>query len=332
MATQAYGPNERMSMDGLQSIRKRSVSFGDVTSKLLVIAVCIAACLLSRFALADRYSSVGAYEHEIQVLDEQKVRAAELASSSVVASAWISMLKSDTGTPIAEQLAEISKDLAIVTAAILLEKYLLTIFGYAFFAWLIPLCCACFVVGTLMRESNGLKTPLLAGAFRVLIVGCILWRSIPISVFVADKINETYDVTITTAIEDAQQISSEVERSLNEEDAVEEEATGDRETGIAPLDSVIDSVSGVVGSAVDTVTSATAGKIEELIAWAKVVLTQITEGFAVMVVTSCVIPILVPLIMVWLAKTFFQPSGIGGQISMPQLPMPKLEGLPSGKE
>ena len=95
---------------------------------------------------------------------------------------------------------------------------------------------------------------------------------------------------------------------------------------------MIDSVSGVVGSAVDTVTSATAGKIEELIAWAKVVLTQITEGFAVMVVTSCVIPILVPLIMVWLAKTFFQPSGIGGQISMPQLPMPKLEGLPSGKE
>lgn len=319
-------------MEGLQSIRKGSVSFGAVTSKLLVIAACVAVCLLSRFVLADRYSSVDAYEHEIQVLDTQKVRAAELASSSVVASTAISALKSDTGTPIAEQLAEISKDLAIVTAAILLEKYLLTIFGYAFFAWLIPLCCACFVVGTLMRGSNGLKTPLLVGAFRVLIVGCILWRSIPISVFVTDKINETYDVTITTAIEDAQQISSEVERSLSEEDAAEEETAGDRETGIAPLDNAIDTVGNLVGSAVDTVTSATAGKIEELIAWAKVVLTQITEGFAVMVVTSCVIPVLVPLIMVWLAKTFFQPSGVGGQVALPQLPMPKVEGLPFGKE
>jgi hypothetical protein len=60
------------------------------------------------------------------------------------------------------------------------------------------------------------------------------------------------------------------------------------------------------------------GKVAALVAWAKVVLTQITEGFAVMIVTTCVIPILVPLFMYWMVKLLFQPTPMG----LPALPSP----------
>lgn len=39
------------------------------------------------------------------------------------------------------------------------------------------------------------------------------------------------------------------------------------------------------------------------------VLTQVTEGSAVLLVTSCVIPIAVPPLAYWFVKIFFRPSG-----------------------
>lgn len=44
-------------------------------------------------------------------------------------------------------------------------------------------------------------------------------------------------------------------------------------------------------------------------------LMQATEGFAVPLVTSCVIPIAMPLLAYWFVKFFFQPSGrrLGGR-------------------
>ena len=70
------------------------------------------------------------------------------------------------------------------------------------------------------------------------------------------------------------------------------------------------SIPSALADTVGSVTSPASDKVSVLVAWAKVVLTQITEGFAVLVVTTCIIPLAVPFFMFWLIKLIFQPSAM----------------------
>ena len=87
---------------------------------------------------------------------------------------------------------------------------------------------------------------------------------------------------------------------------------------------MVESVPEAIGSGASKATSAAMGGASKLVAWAKVVLTQVTEGFAVLVVTSCIVPVAMPLIAYLLVKVFFQPSG--ASVAVLQLP-PELKAL-----
>lgn len=305
-------------MISISAVEKMKQGPQELLVRVGIIAICIVLCLISRGTLAGKYSSVDSYKHEIEVLDQQKASAAGLSVASAGASAAITLIPDDACTPIANQLAEISKDLAIVTGAILLEKYLLVVLGYAFFAWLVPLCCALIIVANLMPRNVSFRSPIMVGAIKVLVIGLIAWRSVPISVFVVDMISDTYDITITEAIDNAQKISEEIETDKNEKG----EAKSTNNDDGSWLNGFIGSAEETVGAAVDTVLNLTAGKVKELVAWAKVVLTQVTEGFAVLVVTSVAIPLLTPIIMAWMVKTFFQPSAMtSAESAVPALPI-----------
>lgn len=310
-------------MIDLSAVKRVEEGPREILIKIGIIIGCIVLCLFSRTTLSDRYSSVDSYTHEIEVLDQQKASAAGLSVASAGASAAITMIPDDACTPIANQLAEISKDLAIVTGAILLEKYLLVVFGYAFFSWLVPLCCILMIVANVMPRRVPFRNPIMVGAIKVLIIGLIAWRAVPTSVFVVDMISNTYDLTITEAIENAQQISEEIDADKDDKS----EATNTSSDDGQWWDNLIGNAGDTVGAAVDSVVNMTTGKVKELVAWARVVLTQVTEGFAVLVVTSCAIPLLTPLIMAWMVKAFFQPSAMSGSDTfVPRLPMAKSKG------
>ena len=112
------------------------------------------------------------------------------------------MIPDDACTPIANELAEIGKDLAIISGVILLEKYLMTISGYAFFKVLVPLCLALFAIGYWKDASDPMRLSLQQGAIKVLVVGAILWQAVPVSVHTIDLFDATYDEAISQAIEE----------------------------------------------------------------------------------------------------------------------------------
>ena len=292
-------------------------------SRVIVTAICAVLALVSFTALSARFSSIDSYEHEIAVLDEKRGSATELSIAAVGASAGITMIPDDACTPIANELAEIGKDLAIVSGVILLEKYLMTITGYAFFKALVPLCLVLFAIGYWKDTNDPMRSSLLNGAIKVLIVGAIIWQAVPVSVRVIDLFDATYDETISQAIESAQQAGAIAEDDKAIEEVVSEEdqtQKGWREIALSTLDAVGDAVT----SSVSKATKAAMSGASSLVAWAKVVLTQVTEGFAVLVVTSCIVPVAMPLLAYWLVKIFFQPSG--AQVAMLQLP-PELKAL-----
>lgn len=103
-------------------------------------------CALLSFCVIAKYTSSPTMKinaHAIQSLDDKKTTALELTAAATAASAAITLIPGDAGTPIADKLADLSSYFLIVVCAIYLEKYLVTITGLAAFKLLIPIGCIC---------------------------------------------------------------------------------------------------------------------------------------------------------------------------------------------
>lgn len=104
--------------------------------KYIYIVIWLLIGILS-FTVLEKYASApGSHQTTIASLDEKKATVLELTAATTATSALITLIPGDVGTPIAEKVADLSGYLLIVLCAIFLEKYLVTITGYAAFRFL----------------------------------------------------------------------------------------------------------------------------------------------------------------------------------------------------
>ena len=239
------------------------------SKKVLKIVIPLIVALISIFVLARYTTSTEYHEKTIQSLDEKKTTVMELTAASTAASAVITLIPGDTGTPIAEKLADLSSYFLIVLCALFLEKYLLTITGYAAFMILIPIGCVLYSMSEIFKRSVWKRF-----AYKLMLFGLGIYLIVPVSVKVSDMIEKTYQTSIEQTIDSAKQTTEEIKDSSDEE-----ESSG---------------VSGLISKVKDGV-STTTSKIEN-------VLNDFIEALAVMIVTSCLIPILVMIFFVWIIK------------------------------
>lgn len=252
--------------------------------RILLAIIPIIIAFLSIFVVAKYTSSVEFNAKTLQALDEKKTTVMELAAASTAASAAITLIPGDVGTPIANKLADLSSYFLIVLCAIYLEKYLVTITGYAAFKFLIPIACVLFSCYALFRKE---ACKVLAQKF--LLFGLAVYLVIPASVKVSDMIEKTYASSIENTIETAKQATDEIE--------AETEAQTDGKEGTADSEEKENSggfFSGLFSKVKDGVFTATTN-VEN-------VLNNFIEALAILLVTSCLIPILVLLFFVWLVK------------------------------
>ncbi len=247
----------------------------------IVIALLIAA-LISEFALRPYFEQPETWANTVSTLDAKKANVLALTTASLSLSAAISAIPDDTGTPIAEQLSQLAGNLGIVLAVLYLEKYLLTILSFLALGVLVPVACALFAIALAMHNNLSTSRTMRIAATRILAVAFISLFVVPASVWVTNRIDQTYQVEQTAADETAT--------------AEDEQATTDDSKGSGNfLDNLIDAASGLA----KTVTSGIQSITEELITKVN----NLIEGAIVMIVTSCVIPILVLLVFLWLGHT-----------------------------
>ena len=91
--------------------------------KVLVSLFCVAIGIVSFFLIADKLGSVDFHEDTIIALDKSRSKVMELAAAAVASSSAITLLPGDVGTPIAQELADMSKYFMNVLCAIYQEKY-----------------------------------------------------------------------------------------------------------------------------------------------------------------------------------------------------------------
>ena len=230
---------------------------------IIVVLIAIVVALFCIAVIAPKASDVKYHEHTIMVIDKDIDTTLKLTGAATGASALISLLPNDSCTPISEELAELAKYFLIVLSALYLEKYLVTITGFAAFMVLIPVGCLCFIIGYLLKRDAIRNI-----AVKIVFTALAVFLIIPVSVKVSDYIYTTYENSIQDTIDDANEIS------------IQQEESG----FIKNLSAwILSSENG----ALDYVTN---------------ILNNFIEALAVMIVTSCLIPVLVFLLFIWIIK------------------------------
>ena len=285
--------------------------------KYIYVVILLIVALISFFPIGKMATDPARYAKTIAALDEKKKNVMELTAASTASSAAITLIPGDVATPLADKLADISGYFVIVICALYLEKYLLTILGLVAFRFMIPAACVILSVGILQkRPAEKEKTIKLAA--KVALFGLTMFAVVPASVKVSDMISATYQDSIDNTLEQARKSAEELEAEKN---SAEKGTSGE-------TDNASDGTAAAVGEKAVTAGEAAAEKAEESQSWWESIVNgaksiagdaksaaaglldefqqtvnHLIEALAVMIVTSCLIPILVILFFVWVIRT-----------------------------
>ncbi len=263
--------------------------------------------LIAVFSIFVAYRTVdkSAYsENVVSSVDESRDTVLKLAASATAASVAITVLPGDVATPVAEELAELSKGFLLVLCALYLEKFIAAVSGSLVFLWLIPGACAIYLFAVLARKKELEKV-----SFKIGILAAALMLVVPASVKISGMIEKTYNESINTTIESAQNSAELIQEGVGARD---DEDAG---KGLAKIFKNLQN-SG------DRIANGTS----QLIDYFEKLLTRFVESVAIMIVMSCVIPILVILFFIWLIKTLFQFDTVVGMKQLEKHLLKKLGG------
>lgn len=297
-----------------------------IKQKCITAAVLLLVAILSITVVGKYVSAPENHQKTIASLDEKKQTVMELTAASTVTSALITLLPGDTATPIAEKMADVSGYLLVVLCAIYLEKYLVTITGYVAFTYLIPIACGLWIFNLIFANATLRKL-----ATKLVVFGLAISFVVPASVKISDLIGDTYQAQIEATIEDARNTQNILENSGVVDDTNATETTGTTEasetvTGNVQekennnsgsvsniFDWAKDAISGAKDSVTNVVENVTVST-EELVQKVENSLNHFIEAVAVMIITSCVIPMLVLLLFFWMVKIVLDVDLSGAKI------------------
>ena len=242
-------------------------------SKIVVCVALLVFAVVCFFPLAEKGSAPERYTRYVQSIDEKTGTVLKLTATSTATSAAVSALPGDAATPIAEKLADFSEYFLLILCVLYAEKYLLTLLPLGVFKLVLPLSCLLFIIGRFwnprLMDQHARKLALLGLALLVVI---------PLSVKTSDLVYDTYQESIDSTIASAEGLIDE-----SVEESVEQESKG-------VLGTLVDGINGAKTYVKD--------KTEE----ASEMVKRFVETLAIMIVTSCVIPILVLVFFVALVK------------------------------
>lgn len=242
----------------------------DNLKKILIIALLVLIAVISALPIADMLSSNEANSSVAASIDNKVSTVLKLTSSSTLVSAGISAIPGDTATPIAEKLADFSQYFLLILCVLYTEKFLLSVIGLATFRILIPFACLLAIISIY-------RAPKLLGrlSVKLFIFAIALYVLIPVSLKVSDKVYESFDSAIDSTLVSAQEFTNDTSEFV--------EADNDATLIETLMDKLSETTTGLANKAA-------------------VVLNKFLETLAIMIVTSCVIPILGLVFFIWIIK------------------------------
>ena len=266
--------------------------------KAIKVIACIILIIVSMTLLTKMASNPENYRKTIEALEQKTSTVTKITALTTGTSAAITAIPGDVGTTVAEHLMDLNSSLLIVLIALFAEKYLLTIIGKAVFFIIIPWGLFVKIIGMLKNNKE-----LAFKGFNIIIAGLLLCAAIPSSVKLSDEIEKVYNINLEETIESGEAAKASTEGATDTGET-ENEDSDEGNFFSNTISKVTDAVTGAVTGALD--------KGEEFVE-------TLTESLAVLIVTTCVIPLLTVVFFLWLIKMCIGVDFTGKLIGLHQL-------------
>lgn len=256
-----------------------------IMTKVCRILIPLLIAMISATLVTTIVSSPKLQEPSLSYLEDSQKQVMKLAGAAVGASTAITVMPGDTATPVAQKLADLSGYFVIILAALYLEKYLFMVMANIGFRFLIPIACVLFAVGQ-VKWKHALRS----AATKLLVLTLSLYLAVPCSTYIAGMVMTESEASIDETIEQAQKASGELKAT----------AEKSRDSDGTLIEKVFNAVSGGV--------SKVTHEFEDI-------LSSFLNSIAVLLITSCAIPIIVLVVLVLILKSMFNIP-----VSIPALP------------
>jgi len=253
-----------------------------VSKRTIWTVALVVIMLISILGVAKVVTSPDFNASMIDTLDEKKATVLKVSLSAAATSTALSLLPGDVASPIANEIAELTTYFIIILGAILLEKMLLSVIGHVTFVYIIPLACILGVI-YLYTKREVLKVL----AIKMTIFGLVLFMAIPASIKVSELIYASYETQVAQTLQAAEANNAFIEEQKN--DLAEEDKNW--------FEKASDYLSNL--------TSKVGIGISSMIKKGEETLSYMMDTIAVLIITSCVLPIVVILIFTWIIKILF---------------------------
>ena len=308
-----------------------------IWAMMVVIPVIIA--ILSLAVFSGYATSAKFHSETIHSLQEKQNTVLKISATSATIAASASLLLGDRANAVSGKLLDLTGYFVIILCAIMLEKYLVTVMGMVSFQVLIPAACIAFSIFTLYNKAAYRKM-----AIRIFVFAVVMFLVIPFSVSISSLIEKTYnEANMQQIINEGDTLKEELDKeidNINNNAATEKisettnEINNENEVNTKDNDGNILGALANLGKGIANVASGAKDKVVETVGGAVSIvkdkanklidkltsqLNKMIETIAVMLVTTCVIPVLVILFFVWLVKMLFSV-----EINVDMKKMPKL--------
>ena len=262
---------------------------------IITVLILVAIGLMSFFYLSNVFSSASFHATSIDYLDSKKGAVVSMTGAVCLASIGLSAIPGDTFTPMAGQLASLTNWMLLISIIVIMEKYLLIITGYIAFKFLIPIACGSYIA-YLLTHHNFLR----ALGIKLAIFGIAMFLIVPTSVKLCKVIESTQlaDLQETVATVDNDSVNN------NEDSDI---ISSNNSSNILGTINIFDSKfwsnlkTTIKNSIIEPLCSITA-EVKNKVATE---ISDFVDKVAVLVVTSCIIPILVMIAFGYLLKMVF---------------------------
>lgn len=292
--------------------------------RIMMAVIAVAVALVSFFPLAELFSEPSFWTGTVALIDEKCKVILGLVGSSAGASMALGLVPGDMTTPIANKIADVSGYFTIVLAALYLEKYLLPIFAIASFKFLIPAACILFLLQAALPIAQDVRGRIMVLSGKVAAFALVLLIAIPGGMQIANVIENTHETfntnsayeTIDAATQEVQEGTLQNLDSGHDADTEEEQQNA--------LLKFLDNA----GKQLDNVVHKVGDGAAAVATWASNIINSLIETLVILIVTTCVIPILVFVMLMWFVNILF-----GMRVNVPAAPkVSKLMGARKRRE
>lgn len=237
---------------------------------VLLLLALLCSCLI-----APKVANPDTYKYLTESLENKKKSVEALAGAAAGASAVITLMPGDFGTPIAEKLVDLSGCFLVILCALYVEKFLVSMTGILFFGILLPVGFILSAAG----EFTGKSVKTIGN--RIVALSVILILLAPSSILLSDMIERQHSTEIQQTID-----------SMNSE--------------VANIQGAADQADSDNSSVWSQFIQAVKGGSQALLEKLQEVLNSTVDLVAIYIVTSCVVPAACFLVGIWLIKMLFQ--------------------------